>query len=476
MKNISAIFFVAALTLMASCQLKDVENPNITDKSFVGTTQSSSIWLNGMYRQLALTLNEVVSFTEITSDNYYNNSSLSNKVFDIPTILFSDLDVDNMQRAVGRLYQMAEYGINQVAPADVTATNDIKAEMNFLGGYACILASELYKGLPLEANGPVVSSGDILRKAIAYFDKAISLQLDPNEKNNYTLAKARAYYNLGDRANAQATAQTIVTTAPTLVLNAVYDGINGVSNTMQSNTFSSSTNTFAPLPRLDFLDPKYYHTGNASSDQKPIAMLKGEEAFLIVAEAQLGSNLLADARTTLKQLITNVVNVRPTASVNAATQQRKGNRSDYPLLATVQVKFDAASPARSGFILDRQAGNITVKRVSGTSVRTTDIDAAGTKDELVYLLCLMRQEIFLSEGRRMTDLGIRFPISQVEKQNNPNVTDAQTIATIPAYIPGQLGMDDFTYDRTAGIVTMKHDMNKVLVQQQTAAGVLPLLK
>jgi len=70
MKNISAIFCVAAVALMASCQLKDVENPNITDKSFVGTTQSSSIWLNGMYRQLALTLNEVVSFTEITSDNY----------------------------------------------------------------------------------------------------------------------------------------------------------------------------------------------------------------------------------------------------------------------------------------------------------------------------------------------------------------------------------------------------------------------
>lgn len=476
MKNIYRLLCIVALTGMASCQLKKVDNPNITDRSFIGTTQSSSIWLNGMYRQLALTLNELVSFTEITSDNYYNNSSLSNKVFDIPTILFSDLDVDNMERAIGRLYQMAEYGINEVVPADVTATNDIHAEMNFLGGYACLMAAETYRAVPMEAAGPVLSSADILRKAIVYFDKAIALQTDVNKKNNYLLAKARAYYGLSDRANARQAAQSVITSAPMLLLDAKYDGINGVSNTMQTNTFSSSTNTYAPLPRLDFLDPKYFHVGTASADQKSIAILKGEEAYLIVAEAMLGSGELNEARTLLKQLIADVVSHRPTASVNAATQQRKGNRSDYPLLATVQVKFDASSPARAGFILDRQAGNITVKRVSGTSVTAADLDAATTKDQLIYQLCLLRQEIFISEGRRMTDLGIRFPVSQVEMQNNSNVTEEHTKAFIPAYIPGQLGMDDFTYDRTAGIVTMDYDMNKVLVQNQTAPGVLPLLK
>lgn len=476
MKNISRLICVAAIATMPSCQLKDVANPNITDGSFVGTTQSSSIWLNGMYRQLALALNEVVSFTEITSDNYYNNSSLSNKVFDIPTILYSDLDVDNMQRAIGRLHQMAQYGLNQIAPGDVTSTNDIKAEMNFLGGYACLMSAEIYRGVPIDANGVVLSSQDMLRKAVTYFEQAIALQTDVTKKNNYILGLARAYYDLGDRANALQRAQAIIGAAPLLLVEAKYDGINGVSNTMQTNTFSSSTNTFAPLPRLDFLDPKYYHVGTAASDQKSIAVLKGEEAYLIAAEAMIGNGQLGDARTTLKSLLTDVVAKRATASVNASTQQRKGNRSDYPLLGTVQVKFDANSPARAGFILDRQAGNIIVKRVSGTSVTAAALDAAVTADELIYQLLLLRQEIFMSEGRRMTDLGIRFPVSQVEMQNNPNVTQEQTQAFIPAYIPGQLGMDDFTYDRAAGVVTIDHDMNKVLVQNKTAPGVLPLLK
>ena len=466
----------AGIGLLSSCQLKDVSNPNITDESFVGTTQSASIWVNGMYRQLSLTLNEVVSFTEIVSDNYYNNSSLSNKVFDIPTILYSDLDVDNMQRAIGRLQQMAEYGLTKIAPADAGATADMKAEMNFLGGYAHLMIGEIYRVLPLTAAGPVLPASESFTKAVSYLNAAIALQPDATKKNYYTLALARAYYGLGDRTNAMVQAEKIRTTAPMLLMEAKYDGINGVSNTMQTYTFSSSTNTYAPLPRLDFLDPKYYHVTTAASEQKSIAVIKSEEAFLILAEGMIGNNQLANARTILKELISTVVNNRPTASVNGSIALRRGNRSDYPLLATVQVKFDANSPARSGFILNRQAGNITVKRVSGTSVTPAAIDAATSPDELIYQLCLLRQEIFISEGRRMSDLGIRFPVSQVEMQNNVNVKSEHTTAFIPSYIPGTLGMDDFIYDRTAGVVTMKFDMNRVLVANKTAPGVLPLLK
>jgi len=476
MKKLFKIVCVAGVCLISSCELKEVSNPNITDQSFVGTTQSSSIWLNGMYRQLSLTLNEVVSFTEIVSDNYYNNSSLSNKVFDIPTILYTDLDVDNMQRAIGRLQQMAEYGLTQIAPSDAGVTADIKAEMNFLGGYAHLLIGETYRVLPLEVAGQVLPASESFSKAVSYLNSAISLQPDVTKKNYYTLALARAYYGLGDRTNAMAAAEKIRTTAPMLLLEAKYDGINGVSNTMQTYTFSSSTNTYAPLPRLDFLDPKYFHVGTAASEQKPIAIIKSEEAYLILAEGLIGNNQLENARMILKELIATVVSNRPTASINGSIAQRKGNRSDYPLLATVQVKFDANSPARPGFILNRQAGNITVKRVSGTSVTAAAIDAATTTDDLIYQLCLLRQEIFISEGRRMSDLGIRFPVSQVEMQNNINVKTEHTLAFIPSYIPGTLGMDDFTYDRTAGVVTMDYDMNRVLVLNKTAPGILPLLK
>jgi hypothetical protein len=477
--NKQSVIYIFLFTLVAgfsSCQLKEVVNPNITDESYTGTTQSAQIWLNGMNRQLALALNDAVVNAEITSDNYYNNSSLSNKVFDIPTILYSDLDVDNMQRSLGRLREMGEYGLSKIIPADKGSTPAIKADMLFLSGYACLLGGEMYVGLPLTAGGPVVTPKEYLQKAVDYFKEAITVQTDASKRNNYTLALARAYYDLGDKANAKIQADLIMRTVPTLLVNAKFDGANGVSNTMQTYTFSSSTNTFAPLPRLDFLDPKYFHVGNIATGQKTIALLKGEEAYLILAEIAIGEGNLASARTIMKSLIQDVVSKRPTASVSATTQQRKGNRSDYPLVATVSVKADAQAPARTGLVLDRQAANITVYTVSGTSVKAADIDNAVTADDVLYLLCLMRQEIFMSEGRRMTDLGIRFPVSQVEMQNNPNVKTEHTLALIPNYIPKQLGMDDFTYDKANALVTIKNDMNKILVQNKNSAGVLPMLK
>ncbi len=472
---IKQLLCAAIITGFTGCSLVEVDNPNVTDESFLGTPQSETIWLNGMYRQLALTLNSTVHFAEIASDNYYNNSSLSNKVFDIPNILYTDLDVDNMQRSIARLSEMADYGLNNVAPASRETTDNIKADMNFIGGYAYLIGAELYEYLPLTAGGPVASAAERLQKAVEYFKAADALQNDPVKKQQYALALARAYYNLGDKQNAVAYADIIVKNDPMLLLQVVFDGINGVSNIMQTYTFSSSTNTYAPLPRLDFLDPKYYHVGNANTDQKPVAILKGEEAFLILAEAALGNNNVEEAKKVLRDLLA-VVRRRPVASIDAKLAQRKGNRSDYPLLATVDVKFDEASPARSGFILDRQAGNITAYTVSGTSVTEAEIEGATTSDQVLYLLCLMRQEIFMSEGRRMTDLGMRFPVSQVEQQNNNNVKAEHTKAIIPSYIPGQLGMDDFTYDNAAGLVTMEVDMNKVLVQNKTADRVLPLLK
>ena len=59
---------IASVLSLSSCELNEVVNPNITDESYLGSTQSSQIWLNGMYRQLSLTLNEVVVDAEITSD------------------------------------------------------------------------------------------------------------------------------------------------------------------------------------------------------------------------------------------------------------------------------------------------------------------------------------------------------------------------------------------------------------------------
>ena len=53
-----------------------------------------------------------------------------------------------------------------------------------------------------------------------------------------------------------------------------------------------------------------------------------------------------------------------------------------------------------------------VPTISGTSVTAARIDAITTVDDGLYVLYLMRQEIFLAEGRRMADLGMRMPVAQ----------------------------------------------------------------
>jgi hypothetical protein len=286
--------------------------------------------------------------------------------------------------------------------------------------------------------------------------------------------KARAYYSLGDAVNAAKYAN-IAKAKNTLLRQVKYDGINGVNNDMQTYLFSSTNNEFAPLPRLDFLDPKYYHTGLASSDQKPVTIVKGEEAYLIIAESQIAANTLDEGRQTLKDLLTQVIAVRPVVQLDDSKETRNGgNRTDYPLTA-VNVKFDAADSTRSNYVLNRKAGTISAYTVSGTKVTAAELDAAVTQDQLLYLLYRMRQEIFMAEGRRMTDLGIKFPVSQTEQLNNKNVKDTDIKAQIPSFIPLARGMDDFTYDVANGIVTMKYDMNKVLVANKQSKEIFPFI-
>jgi len=460
-----------ACILLAGCA-KD--NPNITDEVYLTTTNVATTWLSGLKRQMALTMNQVIVNTELVSDNYFNNRTLSNKVFDIPQIDNFDLDVNNIQSAIQRLREMSEYGLTTVADADKSTTPVQKAEMYFINAYAHVLSGELFTGLPGTAKGAVLSPAQHYAMAISSLDQAISLQTNATEKAAYTLLKARVYYDLGDAAQARTFATAVMAT-PLLLKQQVFDGQNSASNDFQTYLFSSTTNEFAPLPRLDFLDPKYYNTGTIALDQKPVSYLKGEEAYLILAEIQVSSNDLTGAKTTLKNLLTDVIAKRPVATFSDVKETRNGgNRNDYPLTA-VKVKFDDTDVERAGYVLDRKTANITISTISGTKVTAADIDAASTQDALLYLVYRIRQEVFISEGRRMTDLGIKFPVSQTEQLNNPNVKPSDLIAQIPSFIPKNRGMDDFTNNTASGVVTMKYDMNKVLVGNKTAKEIFPFI-
>ncbi|TJZ60005.1 tetratricopeptide repeat protein [Sphingobacterium olei] len=466
----------SASLLLSSCEVFEVTNPYVTEERFIPSFQSLEIWLKGVNRQASLTVGTVVEFTELVSDNYFNNYTQSSKVFDNPEINYFDQDVANIQASIHRLMEMSEYGLNTLIPKAEGDVSKSRAELLFFKAYAHLLAADLYVGMPTTALGEVRNPEQLLQAAIITLSEASSLYTEAVDKDACTLLLARCHHRLGNVQEASAFARQVLS-APLLLRQVKYGTQNGPSNNFQSAIFSSTTNSFAPLPRLDFLDPKYFHqTAAIFNDEKPIAIAKAEEAYLILAEAQVAGRDVAAAKQTLKDLLINTVSKRPTVQLNDKNDTRNGgNRKDYAITA-VQVKFDSESQLKSGLVMDRSKGTIPAYSVSGTHIMVDDIDAIVTEDEALYHIYLLRQEIFIAEGRRMTDLGMRFPVSQREQLNNKNVTMEHTKAIIPSFIPLNRGLDDFTYDTASGVVTMKHDMNKVLVANKSSQYIMPFNK
>lgn len=73
----------------------------------------------------------------------------------------------------------------------------------------------------------------------------------------------------------------------------------------------------------------------------------------------------------------------------------------------------------------------------------------------------------------MVDLGVRFPVSEVEALSNPLITNEQTQAFVPSFIPEGGVIDQFTYDKSAKTVVIDVNLNRVLVENKTSPAVLP---
>ncbi|MGH7618588.1 MAG: hypothetical protein ACREPM_15320, partial [Gemmatimonadaceae bacterium] len=271
-------------------------------------------------------------------------------------------------------------------------------------------------------------------------------------------------------------ATALLAANPTFIRLAVYDPVNGPTNSMQG-VLTSSVNNFQPLPRLDFLDPKYPNRG--TTIQSPIAFLKAEEAHLILAEALLQSGDIAGTKARLKLLLA-LVQSRTVETVDGTLQKRgrAGGKIIYPNTSDTKVAFAPGQPLVSGYVLTRQSTQLKIPTTSGTSVTSAQIDGIVTVDDGLYLLSLMRQEIFIAEGRRAVDLGIRIPVSLQEITANAKASASAAYATaqVPSFVPLNFGLDGFTYDSVAKTVTIKNDMNRVIVQNKTSPLVLPLLK
>jgi hypothetical protein len=123
-------------------------------------------------------------------------------------------------------------------------------------------------------------------------------------------------------------------------------------------------------------------------------------------------------------------------------------------------------------VLTRQGTAVSVPTVSGTSVTDARVDAISSVEEGVEVLYLLRQEIFISEGRRLIDLGIKLPVSDDEALSNENVSEgAATQPIIPSFLPAGGELDAFTVDGMQ--VTIQRNLNRILAQNRTASEVVP---
>lgn len=472
---------------LAACDLVDptgVENPNVSEDDFLNFPDPMASWLRGMERQMALALNNqnndlessYLATAEIASDNYVNTATFFNQFMDGLTIDPADNDIEVPLREFHDLRSTALFGLRRVAAADETTTDDQLAELHFFNGVAHLYIGEIWHLAPADSGGVPVPSADHFARAAAAFDQALALSSDAAKRVGYQIVLARTHRNLGNRAEARAAAEAAIAADPDYVRFAFYDFINNPENDMQLAIFGRPQNDLQPLPRLDVLDPKFFNSAepNSVDDQyADVAFVKAEEAYLILAEAQLADGDLAGARATMDDLLALVAS-RPRRALRDGDDPRENrDESARPNAADWKVAAAPGAPLRGGLVRSRTE-SVPVPVISGTTVGATDVAALVDLDAALRLLYLVRQEVFIAEGRRMMDLGIKWPVPQDEILVNENIAegDPATEPVIPAFLPAA-EMDAFTLDADARTVTILHDLNAVLVENKASPLVLP---
>lgn len=470
------IFIITlAVSLLASCtndfdkvvDFTDATNPAFSENAVVGQANSAKILLKGVERQMSLVLNEVVLHSEIGSDNYINTQTFFSQFMDNLDMRITDPDMRDTQRNIARLRELSLFGTNQVAPADSKVTNETKAEFLFFEGMSYLYAAMYFSHLPQVPIGPTATSEQNYNLAVTTFEKAIAIN---SSKPEYHLAKARAYYYLGNKTMAMTSASDALALSNNFTRFAGYDEASstGPVNIMENALYERGTfDDLQPLPSLDFLDPKYSFV-SASVDAS-VHYLKAEEAHLILAEGNISTNLNT-AKTNLKNLISLV----GTREVRTFSDRIEGRTQNAP--GTRPNKSDIVVNGRTGLVLERQAATVSVPSISGTSTTNALVDALTTEDEALELLYRTRQEVFIMEGIRLVDMGVKLVLFTEEISLNPNISvgDPGTSPVIPTFIDAiKNDLDKITYDAVAKTCTTNVDLNKVLVQNKTSNQVLP---
>lgn len=463
---------LAALA-MAACDAinpTQVNNPTTTDDDLAQATNPTAALLPGLRAQFARMINAYVVAAEVISDNYSIHGTGIVVDMDEPHEVTPDLVNSTGTSASGaywnvqELRALADFVINEIAPEDAGAPPQLVAEAHYYRGMAYLTMGEVFSNVPHEEDGTPQAASVALGKAITDLQAATGFGPQANA------ALARAHRLLGDAGAAASAANAALSSDPMLLYTQGYDATS-ISNTPVAFLVLRALQEMQPLPRLDFLDPKY------TDREAAIPIAKAEEMHLILAEIALASGNMADARTQLANAIT-LAGTRGMVSFDDIDERRNADLSLRPRSSEILIRADADSPYRAGLVLDRPSDGLMIPNVSGTSLDADSIAGLSDASELWHALWLARQEIMLLEGRRLADLGIKLPmmLREIDQNDNINEGDPGTLPIVPGYIPQnpRYAMDIYTplalYDGVdPGVplietqVTIHVDMNKVLV-------------
>jgi hypothetical protein len=473
---------------VAGCDFLDpteVENPRTTDEDLAQAEEPVSALLPGLRAQFAQALSSTVVVTEFASDNFsINGTGLGGNDLDFPTSITPNEATTNSTGQTGsywnlqELRALADFMLEDIAPNDENATDAQVGEAHYYRGMAFLMQGENFVALPTEEGGDPVGAQALLQQAEGEFQRARSLG---NEEvaTWAAAALARTYRALGNAGEAASLAQTTLQEGGADFLHQqLYDSdeSNDLDNIPHEYLVQRSLQEMQPLPRLDFLDPKYI------SEDAGIAVAKAEEMHLILAEVALADENPGTARSHMIDAI-NVAADRPIVEFNDSDPRFDNDLNTRPDTSVIEIAFEDGAPFVSGLVLNRP-GLIDVPTVSATHITPADVTNADD-GELTRLLYLLRQEILLLEGRRLHDLGIRLPMMLREIDTNPNINsgDTGTEVSVPSYIPSGNEMDRYTpvvlYDDNGNLietqVTILHDMNRVLAEERGLVLVNPQL-
>ena len=382
-----------------------------------------------------------------------------------------------------KLRSLGDFILDEIAPTDETATPAQLSEARYYRGMAYLMQGENFVGLPTLADETPVLAGPLLERAAADFTEAVNLDATGEFGQRATAALARTHRALGNVSEAGQFAQAALDAAgPDFLFMRAYDNTSPdatLDNLPHAYLVARSLQEMQPLPRLDFLDPKY------ATDDASIATEKAEEMYLIQAEVAMAGGDYSTARNLMIQA-SDLANTRPSASLDDTDQRLNDDLNIRPRSTEILVAADASSPFRAGLVLTRPAV-LETPLISATSITADSLNNVPVNEELQLrrLLYTLRQEIMLLEGRRLQDLGIRFPMMLREIDTNPNILqgDRGTEVLVPDYIPPSNEMDQYgpiiLYDVDEVLqvteVTILHDMNLIIARDRGLVINNPLL-